>query len=76
MNDEIYWLALNTINGIGDKTLHKICEKNQESKTNISDISNLSEHEISTKYKLRPNQIMQIINLQDKIEFLNPLLDK
>lgn len=76
MKDEIYWLALNTVNGIGDKTLHKICEKNQESKTNISDISNLSEHELSTKYKLRPNQITQIINLQDKIEFLNPLLDK
>lgn len=76
MRNEIYWLALSNINGIGNKTLHKIYEKNQESKTNISDINNLQEHELSTKYKLKPNQITQIINLQDKIESLSPLLDK
>src|SRR4030043_87009 len=76
MKNEICWLALSAINGIGNKTMHKIYEKNQESKTNINDISNLPKHELSAKYKLKANQITQIINLQDKIESLSPLLDK
>lgn len=73
MDKNFYWLALSKVNGIGNKTLIDISNRNRETGVGIEDFWNLEESRMSKQYTIRKPVIEEIIKKREKNADINAL---
>ncbi|MCK4256885.1 DNA-processing protein DprA, partial [candidate division WOR-3 bacterium] len=73
MNRNFYWLALSKVNGIGNKTLIDISERNKEKGVGIEEFWNLEESRMSEQYTIRKPVIEEIIKKRENYADINAL---
>ena len=76
MNKNFYWLALSKVNGVGNKTLLNISNRNKEMGIGIEEFWNLAESRVSEQYAIRKQVIEEIIRKREDSSDVNALQDE